>query len=256
MKKIYTVMIAEDEEMILNSIRRNVESCDLGFKVIGLAQDGQQMLDFLKDRVPNVLMTDIQMPIINGLELAQRVETQYPDVLKVIISGYDKFEYAKKAINVNVQDYLLKPVIQQDMMKILMKLRMRLDKLYKNMVEELNASCEYQYSVDEVVGFVEEYLKNNYKKNVNFELLAESFNYNSVYLSRAFSKKLGISPSKYLIHLRINKAKQLLINNSELSVRAIGGIVGYPEQPYFCRIFKNTTNVTPLQFRTENKSSE
>lgn len=247
----YTIIVAEDEALIRNSLVRNINNCHMGFEVIGTAQDGQEVLDQLERKVPHVLMTDIHMPVINGLELNKIVEQNYPDIFKVIISGYDNFDYARQAFEVNVQHYLLKPVLHEDMMEVLSKLRIKLDKQLDSIMDKLELSKDHDYSIDEALVMIQEYMKKNYTTEVNLDMLASSFYFNSTYLSRNFTKKYGQSPSKYLCNLRINKAKQLLVNNHELNVREIGELVGYENQAYFCRIFKSRVGQTPSQYRDD-----
>jgi two-component system, response regulator YesN len=96
---------------------------------------------------------------------------------------------------------------------------------------------------------IEAYVIENYTKELNFDIIAQKFNFNSSYLSKIFTKYIGENPVKYLTALRINKAKYLLLNNEDLSIKDIGEQVGYPDQFYFSRIFKNVTGKSPVGFR-------
>lgn len=246
----YTIMIAEDEEMILSSLNRHILACHLGFEVIGKAQDGQELLNLLKIQVPHVVFTDIHMPNISGLEIIQHIHKEYPDVLKVIVSGYDNFEYAKSAIHANVQDYLLKPVLKDDMHATLSKLRILLDKQYKKLLED-NIDENNVHTIDETITLAAEYLRNNFTKDISIHVLAANFHFNTAYFSRNFTKKMGKSPSKYITSLRLNKAKHLLSNCPKLTVGEISKMVGYTDQAYFSRIFKLVCGVTPADFRNK-----
>ena len=103
----YEVIIAEDEELILNNLIQKVNAHP-AFKVIGSAQTGTDALNLVKEHSPILLMTDIRMPVMDGMELLSRVREHYPDIRFIIISGFSDFEYAREALHLKVYDYLLK----------------------------------------------------------------------------------------------------------------------------------------------------
>ena len=117
-----TVMVTEDEPIILNNIVKKVENSSDSVSVIGKAQSGNETLALLARAQPDILITDIEMPGVNGLELIRQVREHYPDIHIVILSGYSNFEYARTAIKHNVEDYLLKPVSQGDLKELLNRL--------------------------------------------------------------------------------------------------------------------------------------
>lgn len=256
MKSIYSVFVAEDEPLILESIVRNIHSSDLGFEVIGTANNGKKAWDAIQNSVPHVLFSDVQMPVMNGLELFEKTYEEYPNILKVIISGYAEFEYARKALIFQAQDYILKPVIHEDIVEVLKKIRAKLDGQKKLIEERLEKGNKSEYQVDEAAVIMESYIKNHYMEDINLELLASNLHFNLSYLGRAFSALTGKSPSKYLTSIRINKAKQLLKHNSDLSIQDIGTLCGYPNQAYFSRIFKNVTGESPMQMRKVNDGDQ
>lgn len=257
MNNQYTVMIAEDEDIILASLTRHVQAFGQNFKLIGTAQDGQQLLELIKQHVPNVVFTDIQMPYLDGIELIQRLDNDYPDMIKIIVTGYDKFEYAKKAVQYNVFEYLLKPVIYDDIHDVLLKAQIKLDKQTKD-IKDRRIDIDEGYPIDKAINNFVEYLKSNYTEDINLPGLISDIPFNTTYFCRQFKIKTGMSPSKYLTKLRINKATQLLQNNPEVSIGEISELVGYNNQSYFSRIYKITTGISPVELRdipTEYSSS-
>lgn len=120
--KYITVVVAEDEPIILNNISKKVESSVDYIHVIGKAVNGLKVLELFKTQVPDILITDIEMPGMNGLELIEQVKKKYPSVHIVILSGYNNFEYARAAIQYGVKEYILKPVSQSDLSASLLKL--------------------------------------------------------------------------------------------------------------------------------------
>lgn len=245
----YSVIVAEDEPLILESIVRHIESAEMGFEVVGVANNGQKAWDVIQECTPHVLFSDVQMPVMNGLELFQKTNENYPNIFKVIISGYAEFEYARKAMLYQAQDYILKPVMHEDIVQVLKKIRAKLDSQQELISERLGKQEKTEYQVDEAAVIMENYIKDHYMEDINLELLATNLHFNLSYLGRIFAANTGKSPSKYLTSVRINKAKQLLKYNPELSIQEIGILCGYPNQAYFSRIFKSVTGESPMKMR-------
>lgn len=132
-QKQISVIIAEDEPIILNNIAKKVENSACFFKVIQKASDGSEVTALLKKQVPDILITDIEMPGMSGLELIKEVTINYPSVKIIILSGYNNFEYARTAMHYGIKEYLLKPVIQSDLTSVLLKLAEEIWQNRKNM---------------------------------------------------------------------------------------------------------------------------
>lgn len=249
----YKVIIAEDEQLILSNIKKKINSLDLGFEAVATAEDGKAALELVEKLCPDVLVTDIKMPVMDGLELCRIVSARYPHIKKVIISGYDDFKYAQSALKFEAVDYLLKPLKTQELQDSLNKIRILLDAQRIGLKQNtLQLKDNYTYSSAEIAHLVELYIKENYAQDINFDLISHKFNFNSSYLSRIFTKHVGENPSKYLISLRINKAKYLLKNSPDMSVKEIGEAIGYPNQFYFSRIFKTIVGKSPAGYREGN----
>ena len=123
----YRILLADDEEEVRKAIIRKIDWESLGFLVAGDADNGEEALEKIEQLKPDVIMTDIRMPYMDGLTLAARVRQKYPSIKILIFSGYDDFEYAKEAIKLNVTEYILKPVNGQELTKILARVRDCLD---------------------------------------------------------------------------------------------------------------------------------
>jgi two-component system response regulator YesN len=123
----YKVFFVEDEVITREGIRDNVDWLTNGFEFCGEATDGEMALPLLRTTQPDVLITDIKMPFMDGLQLSKIVRERMPWVKIIILSGHDEFEYAQKAIHLGVTDYLLKPVTVQKLQNVLQKLKTQLD---------------------------------------------------------------------------------------------------------------------------------
>ena len=247
---LYKVIVAEDEELILNNLTKKIHRTNLGFEVIATAQDGKSALALVEKYSPDLLITDIRMPIMDGMELLKNVSIKYPYIEKLIISGYGEFEYAQQALKYQVKDYLLKPIKFEALIESLNNIRISIDtKIITLNNNKIPIKKNYDYSAEQMAHLVELYIRENFTREINLDMVAQNFNFNSSYLSKIFTKFVGENPSKYVKLLRINKAKHLLINNTDKSIKEIGIISGYEDQFYFSRIFKNVTGESPASFR-------
>lgn len=124
---LYRIMLVDDEEEVRKAMIRKMDWEQLGFTVAGDAENGEDALEKLELLEPDVVMTDIRMPYMDGLTLVARIREKYPFIKILIFSGYDDFEYAKQAIKYRVTEYILKPVNGEELAEILKRVRISLD---------------------------------------------------------------------------------------------------------------------------------
>lgn len=243
------VIVAEDEPLLLRTLVDQIQRTDELFRVICAASDGEYALEYIENvQVPDMIVTDITMPVMDGIELINIVERDYPQVKKVIISGFSEFEYARQALKMNVIDYLLKPVKKKELENVLSKIKMIIES-ERLALKSPNPLANRKYSPEDIVKTVAEFIKSNYSRELSLEDIAKQFNINAPHLSKSFLKYAGETPSKYIMSLRINEAKHLLSLKKELSVKEVGEAVGYPDPFYFSRIFKQLTGLAPKEYR-------
>lgn len=140
----YTVLVVEDERDQRRAIIERVNWEAAGFEVIGEAENGVEALDVIETLEPDLILTDIKMPMISGLELAAKVRELRPATQIVILSGYDSFEYARTAINYNIISYLLKPISSAELSEELFKIRSRMDEKLGSVISAPNADIQNQ----------------------------------------------------------------------------------------------------------------
>lgn len=124
---LYRIMLVDDEEEVRKAIIRKMDWEQLGFIMVGDAENGEDALEKIEQMEPDVVMTDIRMPYMDGLTLTARIREKYPSIKILIFSGYDDFEYAKEAIKLNAAEYILKPVNGEELAAILKRIRISLD---------------------------------------------------------------------------------------------------------------------------------
>ena len=124
----YRVLLADDEEEIRAGISRKIDWTGLGFALVGEAENGAEALELSEQLKPDVVLTDIKMPFMDGLELCRRLRQSLPAAKLVVFSGFDDFEYARQAVGMGVSEYIMKPINAPEMGEVLTRLREQLDK--------------------------------------------------------------------------------------------------------------------------------
>ena len=132
----YKVLLVDDEEEVRNAIEQRINWEELGFEVIGKAQNGVKAMEIAEKLQPDVVITDIKMPYMNGLELARNLKEENPGVRILILTGFDEFEYAKEAVHLEIEEYILKPINANELFECLKRLKNVLDKEREEKSEE------------------------------------------------------------------------------------------------------------------------
>ncbi len=129
---MYTLILVDDEEDVREGLLDEISWEEYGFQVIERAENGREATELIEKCVPDVIVTDIHMPFMNGLELAEWTRNHYPNTKIIILTGYDEFEYAQKAIKLHIDEYVLKPFSSKELVDILLKVKHQLDEEASN----------------------------------------------------------------------------------------------------------------------------
>lgn len=260
---MYNVMLVDDEEEVRIAIEKKINWAELDFNVVGSASNGFDALDMAIERHPDVVMTDINMPFMNGLQFSKQLKAELPDTKFVILSGYDEFEYAKEAIELSVEEYILKPVNSDELYQLFSRLKVRLDDESEKRRNLENLQRYYQESIkffndqtldSNVYDLVEKarnYILEHFNEcDLSVDRICSVLNVTPNYFSTLFRKKTGDTFITYLTKLRMEKAKWLLENTDEKAYM-IAGMVGYDEPNYFSYVFKKTYGISPSKYRQQ-----
>ncbi len=240
----FNALIAEDEPLLLRALERHIISLDMGFIPAFKAQNGKEALALLQSEDVHLVISDIIMPVMTGLELLEYVNSHLPNVPFVVLSGHADFSYAQNALRNGALDYVLKPITEEKIEAVLQKAKLRLGARYR-LIEDESLGGQ---SAIKAMEYARTYLMEHFREQIDFASLAKSLGFSSAYLTKLFNKYEKCAPVKYLTELRIAEAKQLLYN-TELSIAEVGALVGYENQFYFSRVFRKTMNCTPSEYR-------
>lgn len=242
----YNILLVEDEVMLLQSLANRINSLNAGFKVTSQAANGEEVLQHLKNENIHLVMTDIRMPVMDGLKLVKKIHEQYPNILTMILSSYADFEYAREALKQGVFEYLLKPVPTEDLENALGHARLQLHKSFE--LEEFPGFSGK--AVEDIVEYVALYMREHYMDDIDISSFCSELGFTSAYLTKLFNKYRGETPLKYLTDTRIHEAKRLL-SNTTLPIREVGERVGYPDQFHFSKTFRKLTGMNPSAYRKQ-----
>ncbi len=238
---MYSIFLADDEAWVVFGLKKRIEKSGLPFQVIGESNNGVTAFEEIMEKKPDVVITDIRMPGLDGLELIEKIRRENLDIEVIFISGYAEFEYAKKALQMGAVDFLVKPVGMEELRDVLM------------CIERKKAGQPEQKKVEPDIQqpmwkSVVKKIQTRYMENISLNDLAEEYNVSASYLSNGLKEKLGMPFSEYITLKRIQKSKELLADE-RLSIEQVAEKVGYHDYFYFTKVFKKMTGVTPSKYR-------
>lgn len=244
---MYELLIVDDEA---NS-RDILASCfpwhEQGFHVCGQKGNGREALDFLNNHTVHVILTDISMPDMDGIELAKIIsEASGSRPMIVFLSAYDNFSYAQKGMRYGVRYYVLKPTNFSELKEIFSNIKKELDIKYQAAPDPDTAS-----SPDEIIQKVSAYCSRNYRDG-SLSALAESLYLNPSYLSLLIKQKTSKTFSDLLTEARMKQAA-LLLKDPDAKIYNISTMIGYVNPNNFTRAFKSYWGITPSEYRSHEK---
>jgi two-component system, response regulator YesN len=343
-------LIVDDEEWNRDLIKRFGDWEANAMEIVGEAEDGIEAARLIESLSPDLVITDMRMPGMDGIALIQHIYQVYPNIQIIVISGYDDFAYAKQAILCQAKDYLLKPIDPKELNEVLHKCRVDMEstlgsslgfsldiellQLIKNVMPALSlyvtelladkveytfgqlliqlqtfksvkpveweriyqefilllnelmiknlleappllseetvrfSSCHqmievltkaYLAAIDKLVlerkyknklnlQVIKTYIEYNYTGSMTVEKIAQVFFVSNVYLSRAFKSEFGLTITDYMQHLRMERAKELLISE-QAPIKTVVEMCGYEDVAYFYRVFKRHFGISPGEMR-------
>ena len=253
------VVIVEDEEIIRNGLTFALNWLDMDCIIVGKAKDGAEGLETIRREQPDIVLTDIKMPKMNGLKMIETaIKEQH--FYSLVLTSYSEFELARQAIHMGVTDYLLKPVDEDELKESLDKIRQqiayaskyeKIERISQDRIltvyDEWKIFDSAKNSMDPYVKRTYEFIKQHYKEKVSINQVAEILGVSTSYLSRKLKAGLNTTFQDLLNQYRIKKALNML-NQGTMRIYEISDELGFSEYKHFCSVFKKYTNVTPSEF--------
>ncbi len=228
------VLCLDDDQPILN-VFSIFPWEKYGCELVGLAADGQEGLELLETLKPDILLVDIVMPRVDGLEFVRRARERLPQAVFIILSAHCDFEYSRRAMRYGVKDYLTKGEYTTEELGALLE---------KFSLEKRQQSHDYRFEVSEALRLIRE----NMKQDLTLESVAQEVGMSPNYLGTLFFQQTGERFRDALIRVRMERALELVLH-SPLKIYEIAHQVGIQNPQYFTYLFQKTHGNTPAQMR-------
>lgn len=249
------LLIVDDEPIIRDGIRSLIDFDSLGITEVLEAENGLKGLEIFENHLPDIVLADINMPKMNGLDFSKEIKAIKPEVKIALITGYDYFDYARKALQIGVEDYVLKPVSKKDITELLKNLcdkvrthkgQKQVAQIVDKMNEQSNVASDSSYKTQ----ILEVLDVNIYNMDLSLTLVADELGISTGYLSGIFKKIFGASFKEYILTRRLEQAKLLLLS-TQMKNYEIGEATGFVDANYFSTVFKKYVGMSPKQYKEE-----
>lgn len=247
---MWKVMVADDEAYIREVMQNLVPWEKLGCHLMYVAENGRDLIDKLEMSRPDIVITDVKMPELDGLTVCKYIHETCPEIQVILLSAYSEFEYARMGIKYDACGYVLKTDIFDELP---LSVEKAVHNLEKQQTEVLNTLKEEEGSGREtLMEQMESYISQWYTKKLTLVDLAEALHANPSYLSRLYKMKKGENLFDNINRMRLEKAKEYMVE-TDMKVYQISEAVGFEDTGYFSRAFKKYTGFTPKEYRSRGK---
>lgn len=239
------IVIVEDELNIRDCLVNLFPWNDLGVSVIGSFNNGQDAFKFLCDTPADILLCDIHLPGISGLDLIRMLREAKNTIQIIILTAYRQFDYAQQAIRYNVSDFLLKPIKYSELSSCILRIKESLSSS-SGSLKEVDNNDDQPYH-EKIISIAKQFISNNLS-SASLETVSLAVNLSSGYFSRLFHQVTGTTFSEYLTICRMKKAAEYL-KSIDYKTYQISLMVGYDNPKNFTRAFKQYYQMTPREYR-------
>jgi two-component system, response regulator YesN len=235
-----TLLLVDDDRISIDILAEYIKPHLNDVDEVICAYNGDEAFDIIISTNPFVIITDIRMPTISGIELIKKVRSISGYAPKIIIiSGYSDFEYAREALKLDVFDYIVKPIDQDILIE-------KINICTSTVKKPIEASNE------DIFEKVQKYISNHLSEPLKLLDIANLFHYNAAYLGRLIKERTGLYFNDYLLKLRVIKAQSLLVNTNHL-INKISIDVGFRDPEHFTKRFKKITGLSPSMYRDKHQ---
>ena len=247
---MYRVILVDDERLIVRGLSTVVPWEELGCEVAGTAHDGAAGLALIRDLRPDIVLTDIRMPNMDGLTMLAAIRSEFPEIQMSVLTAYRDFEYARQAITLGVCRYLLKPSDLEELKEAVRQMVSRLDtrpRLPDENTEDESVREAGNHLVKAALSYMKEHCT---EQHLSLSDVADHVYVSQWHLSKLLNRETDQSFFDLLGSMRIAKAKKLLADPA-LRIHEIAEIAGFSDVAHFSRSFKKQTGLTPGEYRNQ-----
>ena len=236
------LLIADDENLELKVLEKTVKKHFVDELEIFASSNGRKASQICDEVKPDIALLDIEMPGMNGIELAKYIKEKYAECIIIFITAYDRFDYAIEAMHIKAFDYLLKPWKEE-----------RLCELINTAIENVRGMQKTDSIVHSQKDVIKDYIDRNYKKDISAKDVAGILGYSDVYFSKVFKQLFDDNFINYLTKIRIDRAK-VLLKDISFNIKEVGKSVGYADSNYFTKVFKRSIGMSPSEYRNRHNT--
>lgn len=261
------LLIADDMPIIRRAVTRIASEEKLNLHPVIEAKNGVEALAAARQNQPDIVVMDIKMPVMDGLQAASMIRAELPAVKIIMLTAHDDFAFAQKALRLGAVDYLLKPIRPANLREVLIRVHAQLhrEQQQKDQLAHVNTPLEATdpihpaaentsqvgRRVNEATAYIREHMS---RSDLSLAEVAQHVNLSPSHLAFLLKERLGLGYSAYLTHLRMEQAKQLL-STTQLNIATVAERVGYATAGNFYRLFRRETHMTPAEFRHSAKTN-
>lgn len=244
---MWKVMIADDENYMLEAMENLIDWKKMNCQLVYKAGNGQVLLEQIKKNPPDIIITDIKMPLVSGIEVAKYVYEHMLPAKVIILSAYADFQYAQEAIKYDVCGYIIKTSVIEMLPGMIQK---AVGKLSAPALE-VEKDNEEQFS-DDILGRLQKYISEHYMDKLSLTQIANEIHANGSYLSRLYKTKTGQNLFDVINKMKLEKAKEYMSQGKR--IYEIAQMVGFDDVSYFSRVFRKYEGCSPREY--ENRLKE
>ena len=246
---MYRVILVDDERLIIRGLSSVVPWAELGCEVAGVAYDGKSGLELIRSLNPDIVMTDIRMPNMDGLTMLAAIRSEYPQIQTAVLTAYRDFDYARQALTLGVCRYLLKPSNLDELKETVRLMASRLDTMpaRKDEPEEETVHAAGNHLVRAALAYIRERCS---EQHLSLGEVADHVYVSQWHLSKLLNRETGQSFFDLLGSMRISRAKELLADAS-MRIQDVAEATGFSDVAHFSRSFKRFAGCTPGEYRNQ-----
>ena len=248
------ILVVDDEEIIVQGLISIISQFESIPFIVKGSDNVYAALDLFDELEPELIIIDINMPVMNGFDFIRQICQRKQDTKFLILTGHDEFDYARQAVRFKAVDYLLKPVDRNELYNVIEKVNMdilgngnvteRYLEVIKPFIKEFDKQ-KLSYHLLKILDYIDKY----YNKNISLTQLSEYSGLNANYICMLFKREMDISYLNYLDIVRLKRASYFLVNDHKKTIIEIAKTIGYQTERQLYKMFKKKIGITPNQFR-------